>query len=793
MTDDNLLAQNEFVRNDYSENELDNSNEDQAENNELDQEILNNYRQNPDQNINDFRNNQPLYRGAPVTVGSSMLMNLALAMNHNLNQSCISDIIECINLHCIKTDLKKNSLYKFNKYFNLSDSKYYKHYYCSECTHMLESETSKCPSCQDNNEVSYFTEMPFLEQLQTLYKRNGFYNSLQDGFDNRQNLSDSINDLYDGHLYQTFIQNGFLSNRNNISLSWYTDGVPVFKSSKVSMWPLCFSINELPFKERVKRENILLAGMWFGNKKPDANQFLHKFRSQLKKLARGFEVTLPNQHIINVRGVVLYGTCDLVAKCQFFNFTQFNGNFGCPHCLNPGKTESLSSGGNTHVYEYLSNSILRTTEESINHANIALQNGAPYFGVKGPSVISKIMPDFINGTGIDRMHGIDGGVVKKLLTLWFIPKFKNFPFSLFHVKDVINKMLTSVKPPKFIHRFPRTIDDLLHWKSSELQMWMFHYSMPILFGVMQTCYFNHYMFLVTAVSILNSDSVDKNIIDTAKFFLHKFVKDFEIKYGLEFCTINIHQLLHVAECVKNIGPLWSFTCYPYENLNGLLLQLIHGTTHIDSQVTRSHGNYITMTNKLEYLPEGEIKDFCLQRKKQVKVREQIFLNCYTVGAYYDAEELPADVQDLLLSFNILLQNTKIYLRLKKNGKLYISKSYEKDLKTRSCYVLFTLNNTHHFGKIHYFIKTTAIDVCQCLNNDCQCVPQHYAIIQRLHSHRAFKIVGKNHDVYLPHIYNCEFTNERIVTSIENLLNVCIYMNVNNQKYISCPVNSKELE
>jgi len=57
------------------------------------------------------------------------------------------------------------------------------------------------------------------------------------------------------------MNNGFLKNTANISFTWYTDGVPVFKSSKISMWPLYLTINELPFRERKKRENTLLLSL----------------------------------------------------------------------------------------------------------------------------------------------------------------------------------------------------------------------------------------------------------------------------------------------------------------------------------------------------------------------------------------------------------------------------------------------------------------------------------------------------------------------------------------------------
>ena len=56
--------------------------------------------------------------------------------------------------------------------------------------------------------------------------------------------------MYDGKLYQQEVASGFLANRNNISLIFNTDGVPVFRSSSFSFWPLYLLINELPYKMR---------------------------------------------------------------------------------------------------------------------------------------------------------------------------------------------------------------------------------------------------------------------------------------------------------------------------------------------------------------------------------------------------------------------------------------------------------------------------------------------------------------------------------------------------------------
>lgn len=176
-------------------------------------------------------------------------------------------------------------------------------------------------------------------------------------------------------------------------------------------------------------------------------------------------------------------------------------------------------------------------------------------GVKGHTVISKIMPDFINGMAIDRMHCIDGGVMKKLMTLFFDQKYSDTPFSLYAVIDIINRRLISIKPPKFIHRMPRSVIDLMHWKASELKCFFFYYSIPVFENVMRADYFEHYLRLVIAIKLLSSDVITDFMIQVAQDLLRRFVREFQDMYGIQFCSINIHVLLHLGNCVKKLGPL----------------------------------------------------------------------------------------------------------------------------------------------------------------------------------------------------------------------------------------------
>ena len=50
------------------------------------------------------------------------------------------------------------------------------------------------------------------------------------------------------------------------SLLMNTDGVPLFKSSKVTIWPLYLVTNELPYSKCVANKNMIFAGFWFGEK-----------------------------------------------------------------------------------------------------------------------------------------------------------------------------------------------------------------------------------------------------------------------------------------------------------------------------------------------------------------------------------------------------------------------------------------------------------------------------------------------------------------------------------------------
>jgi len=96
--------------------------------------------------------------------------------------------------------------------------------------------------------------------LKSFFLRPTFYEDIQHRFKRTKKARDNIEDMYDGQLYKELCAKGLLCSKD-ISFLMNTDGLPVFKSSKVSIWPLYLVINELDYRKRLSRENLLFAGL----------------------------------------------------------------------------------------------------------------------------------------------------------------------------------------------------------------------------------------------------------------------------------------------------------------------------------------------------------------------------------------------------------------------------------------------------------------------------------------------------------------------------------------------------
>ena len=64
--------------------------------------------------------------------------------------------------------------------------------------------------------------------------------------------------------------------------------------------------------------------------------------------------------------------------------------------------------------------------------------------------------------------------------------------------------------------------------------------------------------------------INIDILREAYYRLLKVAKLIEENYGPERITPNIHLSLHIADSCNDYGPLYSFWCYSFERMNGVL-------------------------------------------------------------------------------------------------------------------------------------------------------------------------------------------------------------------------------
>lgn len=227
-------------------NKKDSSDSEESEDSGEDPEDPDDPAENPD---------QPLYEGARISVSESMLSILALVLRFSVTGVLLANILTLIEMHCPLQNNCATSLYMFKKYFEDMQTPLNRHFYCSNCFHRLGNEQEQCPVCLDETNCKYFMTMSIKEQLRALYKRRSFYQKLMHRVNRIKKVPRNIEEIYDGNIYQELSAPGcILENPNNISFTWYTDGVPIFKSSKFSMWPVYIVINDCPMKKGSKRK-----------------------------------------------------------------------------------------------------------------------------------------------------------------------------------------------------------------------------------------------------------------------------------------------------------------------------------------------------------------------------------------------------------------------------------------------------------------------------------------------------------------------------------------------------------
>lgn len=395
----------------------------------------------------------------------------------------------------------------------------------------------------------------------------------------RKVLPNKLCDIQDGRKYKTLMQPGkFLSTPEHTGLILCSDGVDLFKSSKMSLWPIQLAITNLPPDIRMNIANLVLAGVWLGPVKPDMVKIVQPVLDKIENLYHhGVKVDTP-EGPKTVKACLLLGVFDLIAKAMVANCTQFNGKYGCLYCLDEGKHVS-----NRHLYFPEDDHKPRSTHDMKQWAEEAERSGSPVYGVKGKSVLSSHI-NIVDSVPVDYMHAVLEGVTKTMIQYWLDTKYHSRRFYLGRRTSLVDQKLLRIKPPHEFRRTPRSVTTYKYWKASEFRAFLLYYALPVLMDILPPDYVYHLSLLISAMHLLLSDCIDVTEVEKAQELLNIFHDLIPDLYPSEMCTANVHSLLHLGKFVSKWGPLWCYSCFGFESMNGHLRNHIHGTRNVLPQL-----------------------------------------------------------------------------------------------------------------------------------------------------------------------------------------------------------------
>jgi len=319
--------------------------------------------------------------------------------------------------------------------------------------------------------------------------------------------------------------------------------------------------------------------------------FLQPFFKTFKKLAEGVNLYCKEKGQFICKAFLLCGTCDFPARAIVRNCVQYNGAYSCWKCSQTAKVRKGSCNifpfiqGAPKFPERTKESVLKNSKEAIDKLEAGLKKFAVN-GIKGPSWLCFFLQfHIIDGVGIDYMHGVLLGVQKLLITLWFSVAHKGKEFSVHNKVIEADRRLLSICPTLNITRIQRSIQNCIkYWKASAFCSFLLYFGAPVMISILDNKRLRHYLLLVNALHILLKDGCSDSEIMNAEIMLFEFVHDFAVFYHSQFMTLNVHQLVHLADCVRTLGPLYTHSCFSFEDKNGILLRMIRGTQNIDNQI-----------------------------------------------------------------------------------------------------------------------------------------------------------------------------------------------------------------
>lgn len=369
----------------------------------------------------------------------------------------------------------------------------------------------------------------------------------------------SIETMGDGQYYNFNLKNmlqeqlKMKSSSPIISLKFNVDGLPLFKSSRIQLWPILCLIEEFNFTP-------IVCAVYCGKEKPDLKLFLKDFVPELKDLMENGIIINDTKYTIFVRSFI----CDAPARAFLKGIKGHGGYYGCEKCVQKGQWKKRRVIFPDHSSNLRTDKSFAERKQKKHHKEI--------------SPLIDIGINMITMFPLDPMHLVFLGVMRKLLHIWTGGKLTT-RMSAQNI-CILNKQLEKAASswPKEFNRKPRGLHELNMWKATEYRQFLLYLGPTLLTPWLPKKIYKHFLLLHASIFILSRDNISEEDLVQAEYMLRQFVISSISKdlYGKSFLIYNVHNLLHLVDDVRRHGPLHKFSAFPFENKLASLKRAIRG-------------------------------------------------------------------------------------------------------------------------------------------------------------------------------------------------------------------------
>ena len=308
--------------------------------------------------------------------------------------------------------------------------------------------------------------------------------------------------------------------------------------------------------------------------------------------SEGIKVITQEGSKIIIRLALTCVACDIPASCKLCGFLGHNAVLGCNKCLKPFKSIAVGvtdySGYDRENWTYRNGLEHRENCRNLFNENTktGVRNAESKYGIRYSALLMLPYFDPVRFTVVDMMHNLFLGTGKNMFKIWL-------SLNLLTKEDLskIEETISSFNVLNYLGRLPINIaSNYGVYTAAQWQSWITLYSQVALKDILPRDHYQCWLLFARACSILSRRVIKQSDVITADLLLLNFCKKFELLYGKESCTPNLHLHLHLKECLLDYGPSHTFWCFSFERYNSTLGSFHTNRKRAETQIMKKFIN-----------------------------------------------------------------------------------------------------------------------------------------------------------------------------------------------------------